>query len=375
MPSTPVYIPGKRKKAYQDIEMSGYSSTPLSSQVATLNSSRSTSTAASTIKTVKHRRPRERRLSPLEKLPTELLQAIFLSSYNIYLPLSSPSLLRKLTSDRIFQRFALSVFHSDNKVRWPKDLSLLNRTRVVQSRFFTWEFCVKMVGQVLERERARVPESKLQKYRVPPGVCPRCIDVYHRIEGRLRACHGPDAEPGSPARMHWSLHRDPGTGLLDFRHFQLPAKLLRGPWTQEKIHLLEFCSLGEMNLGRRRLRNSLNNSSLETFESALFDAIAAESLDALKMLLCHYDVPPTKEMLRTAVCDHWHNPLISLTVVRWMRRHVLYGRDMSDCIDPAVWLWVDTEANGGDEYALEVRRYLCRLPWSSHYRARHGLAS
>lgn len=51
-----------------------------------------------------------RKMSPLERLPTELLQQIFLYCLNLHLPRSSPVIAGKLSSTSMYHRAIIAAF-------------------------------------------------------------------------------------------------------------------------------------------------------------------------------------------------------------------------------------------------------------------------
>ena len=66
----------------------------------------------------------KRKMSRLEKLPTELLEKVFLYCFNLDLPRASPVIGGKLSSDHIYMRtmikaFGMHFFFSSKKKKPP----------------------------------------------------------------------------------------------------------------------------------------------------------------------------------------------------------------------------------------------------------------
>jgi hypothetical protein len=79
-------------------------------------------------------------LSPLEKLPTELIQPIFLlSGPNLALPLASHHIANKLSQDYIYHsictEYLIDPHHEHTHVERSR-----NQTRIFAKKWMTWEY-------------------------------------------------------------------------------------------------------------------------------------------------------------------------------------------------------------------------------------------
>ncbi|KAI9846048.1 MAG: hypothetical protein M1838_001410 [Thelocarpon superellum] len=171
---TPIKIRGKRRQVGKDqLPKKKTPSAPASRRLSPLNGSREHQR-----KRPPARLPRTKLLSPLERLPTELLQRIFLLSMNLELPFVSRHVNRDLSSTYVFLNCALHAFQPA-LIGGAPDAALQS---AVLSR--------KWMTQQLWRElRPQLEHSKGEKYRfasdaqIPtkilqgPSISPRDADA------------------------------------------------------------------------------------------------------------------------------------------------------------------------------------------------------
>ena len=152
-------------------------------------------------------------LSHIERLPTELIQPIFLSSGpNLALPLASHHLAAKLSHQRIYeavctQLLAKRCVHNAAHSR--------NQTMLFAAKWMTWEFFKSFVF----KEYAET----------------RCLCGKSTAEGCLDPQWPPDFDDAT--NMTFTRSHLP---VLAFVKARIPVKLLCGPWTQDKIQFLRF---------------------------------------------------------------------------------------------------------------------------------------
>jgi hypothetical protein len=350
---TAIRIPGKRyKRRVIATDSNNQSSTPSFSRSEKPSSVKSSTAAPSSSK-----KRRKRQLSPLEQLPAEILQPIFLSSVNINLPLSSPELARRLSSPHIYEQFTLRAFcpppHQGRSPDWPKDLSFLYRTRIVQCRFFTWDFLVK----ILERAR-KIWESAQSPKRVEEVQRIAAIGAKRNPPDLISAflLAFPDWSWGEPYPVINRKYRDADgyehnkmETILDFAHFHAPEKLLHGPWKAEKVRMLDFLSLMQRHSNSQRYYANTNFPQL--VKAAIRETAKEKQVAPLKILLdrCIYRCPD--DLFKSAVLSYGCDPgVVELFLQKKFWPYIL-DRDNAEEVTPEVAAWAITESSHGNENA------------------------
>ncbi|KAF2005638.1 hypothetical protein P154DRAFT_315542 [Amniculicola lignicola CBS 123094] len=152
-------------------------------------------------------------LAPIERLPVELLQPIFLlSDYNLSLPLASPNLAAKLSDDYIYNAVCTQYLTTNLENRaWQTTA----QSRIFASRWMTWDYFKSWV---------------LRKWGDKQCLCGKTPD-----EGCFDQQWPPNFEDAT--RMLFSRSHLPQLSYIKCR---IPAKLLHGPWTTDKIQFLRF---------------------------------------------------------------------------------------------------------------------------------------
>ncbi|KAL1593156.1 hypothetical protein SLS60_010763 [Paraconiothyrium brasiliense] len=152
-------------------------------------------------------------LSYIERLPTELIQPIFLASGpNLALPLASHYIAAKLSHKSTYNAVC-TQYLKERRVHSP-DASL-NRTRLFASRWMTWEYFKSFLLYAFDRIGClcgMTAEEGCFDAQWPPNFEDATTMTFNR-------CHCP---------------------ALTYVKCRLPVKLLHGPWTQDKVQFLLF---------------------------------------------------------------------------------------------------------------------------------------
>lgn len=316
------------------------------STAVVLSPSHSTASSSVSDSTKRRRRgpkpPREVVLSPLELLPVELLQSIFLDSLNLSLPLCSPRLGSVLSSKHVKIALVTRAFcncerygnlvateSSDIDVH---DRDLVEQYKSLQSgllrlKWMTLDFFKECIDTFLVRIAARDFGAVSTKYGLEKPL-PTTED-YHELLGHARfrddAClRVPSSQDSSPRPVFYSYHPHslerelPDARLLklemnrsrialciqmiessanaypypdgpgppgELSMFRcgfsghIPTRLLHGPWTKERCEFLEILLEGDFSV------DWLHTTCGETAEKGLEDAIREGNLRALGLLV------------------------------------------------------------------------------------------
>jgi hypothetical protein len=270
-------------------------------------------------------------LSPLERLPGELLDLIFLHSHEPSLPQCSSRIGARLSSRHVLLEYSLRTLELspapseqqvEKKETKEKNKSLPNsvfgltslsvssskrpveewkKNQLLSLRFFTWEF----FGAVLSIARRRY----------------------------------------APVNSENSM----------FLNCTIPSKLLHGPWTPSKVKFLEFL--------RSRcgcLPDPNNFTICDTANEGVQDAIRERAFDPLLVLLSsmlveetHFCgsrtgfhslplIQPTMDMIHTAVFDHD----CPIGIVCLLLIHGIRAKDI-DFLDAPLWIWTERSGEKG----------------------------
>jgi hypothetical protein len=285
-------------------------------------------------------RPAKRRrldLSALEQLPTELIQAIFIQSGNLNLPLSSPDLNSQISGRRLQWELtcdALSpvVWHPGEDEPSAGPVELAGASRLLNSRFMTWKFFQTWLDHESDVRSLKISEPRV---RHDEPWQSRYADIWFRLE--------------------------PSSGL------SLPTKIVRGPWTVEGISFLKVFAL-HPHTCPKSLDGIVTEVAYEGFEKA----IEQQRLEVIK-LLRNLHMKPDQELLRKAVIDHGCDKSIVLYLLQWsavniMRRNITPDDNSStitqpemDFLDPMLWAWAEKAKAVGEakgEWLMAVLRQL-----------------
>jgi hypothetical protein len=151
--------------------------------------------------------------SPIERMPVELIQPIFLlSGPNLALPLASHHLAAKLSDDYIYHAVCAEYLRVNEHSRIEQSI---NQSRIFATRWMTWDFFKAFLVKTYEGNGClcgKTPEQGCFDAQWPPEWEDATTMVFSRS-------HLPE--------LSWVKGR-------------LPAKLLRGPWTTDKKQFLRF---------------------------------------------------------------------------------------------------------------------------------------
>jgi hypothetical protein len=192
-------------------------------------------------------------LAPIETLPAEIIQDIFLRCLNVNLPLASPFISAQLQDFHIYNELCDYAFGYQTPPAFVKpQCSIENQKSLFQKQWMTWSFF----------------EQYLTK-RVPPFSCG--CPIYIKCTE-----HGGCSESASGAtNPDARQHREPAPRLLDIRG-SLPRKLTRGPWTDEKLRFLRcLLRISKMSV------DWTDKDAIRTAQQGKRDAIMERNLDAV----------------------------------------------------------------------------------------------
>jgi hypothetical protein len=306
-----------------------------------LRADESRTSMSATPESKQHHRPTKRRkvdLSALEQLPTELVQAIFVQSGNLALPMSSPDLVAQLSGRQLqweLTQNALSrvVSQLNEKATSATSTQLTDATRLLNSRFMTWSFFQTWLDHESDVRDLEISE-------------PRVLN-------------------NEPWR---SRYADIWVALQPSSRLSLPAKVVRGPWTAERISFLKVFSLYPEACDVP-LDGIVAEVAYEGFERA----VEEQCLEVIK-LLRNLQVKPDQELLRKAVIDHGCDKSIVLYLLQWfvvdlMKWNITIATDATsllsrpevDFLDPMLWAWTEKAKAVGEpkgEWLTAILRHL-----------------
>ena len=333
---TPIRVRGKRSGAQCEKWHAG----KLRRHVRLRADASRTDMSASPESKQNHRPTKRKRLdlSALEQLPTEMVQAIFVQSGNLALPMSSPDLVVQLSGRQLQWELtcdALShvVSQSDENATSATSTELSDATRLLNSRFMTWSFFQIWLDH----------ESDA-----------RNLDI---------------SEPRVSSDEQWhSRYADIWVALQPSSRLSLPTKIVRGPWTVDRISFLKVFSLYP-DACSTPLDGIVAEVAYEGFEQA----IEQRCLEVIK-LLRKLQIKPHQELLRKAVIDHGCDKSIVLYLLQWfivdtMRCNITAAADTAstisrpevDFLDPMLWAWTSKAKAVGEAKGEWLTAILRRL--------------
>lgn len=332
MDKTPIRIRGKRASA-RALHSGPKGKRPLSP------TSRSSSPAAKLPRQNPYPPQRTtwiRSLSYLERLPVELLEAIFFYSLNPGLPQASIALGQKLSSTRVKSQLVLRTLSSPNSFDYPCAVSDIFPTLQEQARaqsailrlpWMTLPFFRQLVPDYIVHTIIReLGARRLRWMGEGPIVTKESEPLIRKFleDNAARFGHPGMKQCGLPAYWETKWHESStqqdiilgiglGDGLVTFRecetistntnvfprftyayaypHFskwrlfngiegcQIPPTLLRGPWTSSKCEFLELLIRGNASVDR------LNTTAGEVAELGFLEAISEHNARAVRALV------------------------------------------------------------------------------------------
>jgi hypothetical protein len=190
-------------------------------------------------------------LAPIERLPVELLQPIFIAAdHDVALLKASSYIAARLSSEYVYHS---TCDHYLSEVRDNRAEQSAAQTLIFASKWTTWEFFKTWM---------------LRRFGIAGCLCGRTQD-----EGCFDAQWPPNFEDAT--KMVFSRSHLP---RLAFVKARIPKKLLRGPWTQDKIEYLRFL-LWNTSM-------SVDWSDTETLQSAIQgrnQAMLERNLEAVEL--------------------------------------------------------------------------------------------
>ena len=321
---TPIKIRGKKRK-HTPIPVSALSSTLPAAE-------------ASQIKD-RHAKKRKRvpkrtiaAMPTLLGLPQELLELIFLYSMNTSLPRASPLLGRKLSSRAVTMEYTMRTFfhtvdHKTNYRDRKKTSDPILQSQLLACRFFTWDFFLKYVD--------------------------RSHDAMISLRGKAWEKTGVEVPGIGHFDGLWPFKFTTIPYLAFADGFQVPEKLLHGPWDESKVNLLYV--LVSLN-GEIDWQGSMAG---ETAKQGIKEAIADGNERAVAALSTLLGVPKQIDtgLLRYAVLDCGCNINIM--------RHLLFNaqilaqnlsKEVLDFLDTRLWAWADVNGEKGDVLKHMLRK-------------------
>lgn len=148
--------------------------------------------------------------SPLVRLPVELMEEIYVLSETHVLPHVCRSFYIALSSDSARLRFCTRLFYLDNPRKDPdqKDACLRDKQiKILAQEWFTADFAIRVKAAVEQVRASDMIAAQVRSKSTPA--------TYSDTESKIQ--------------IHFSLF---------VRGLHLPARLLRGPWSQSKFDTL-----------------------------------------------------------------------------------------------------------------------------------------
>jgi hypothetical protein len=176
-------------------------------------------------------------------------------------------------------------------------------------------------------------------------------------------------EPRVSSDEAWhSRYADIWVALRPSSRLSLPTKIVRGPWTGDRISFLKVFSLFP-----DACSTPLDGIVAEVAHEGFEQAIEEQCLEVIK-LLRKLQVRPDQELLRKAVIDHGCDKSIVLYLLQWfvvdiMRWNIAAATDATstisrpevDFLDPMLWAWTEKAKAVGDAKGEWLTAILRRL--------------
>ncbi|KAI9782681.1 MAG: hypothetical protein M1835_003957 [Candelina submexicana] len=317
--------PSKRTRGHP-LKLEASPSSKTSSHVRSSNGNKSKKSATAQRQSKK----RKKHISALEALPAELLQTIFILSSNVNLPLASPRLALALSSDHVRMHLCLAAFTGVKHAMPFKHLIGLPditphpsiQSAILRQPWLTFsllERCKEKRFEVLKTDReerdSRFNGTRLEKI---------------RAERRTESLISDSA--------HWPT----------FQNVQMPERLLRGPWSSDKVNLLRDL------VGRGLQIDWVYSSAGEVARASLLEATMSGNIDIISLLTEQLGTLPTTEIVRQAVLglskeqpDDYDDGGVRCTVLEMLVESVVRTEEM-DWDDAEITAWAVRASESGD---------------------------
>jgi hypothetical protein len=275
-------------------------------------------------------------LSALEQLPTEMIQAIFVQSGNLGLPMSSPNLTAQLSGRQL--QWELTCNALSHVVRQPGQNTasatpdeLANASRLLNSRFMTWKIFKTWLDHESDVRNLNINEPRVRDDELWKS---RYAQIWVALEPSAR--------------------------------FSLPAKVVRGPWTAERIAFLKVFALYA-----NACSTPLDGIVAEVAYEGLGQAVESQCLEVIKLFRT-LQVNPDQEILRKAIIEGGCDKSMVLYLLQWfvtniMRWNIAHGATSNatkpeiDFLDPMLWAWIEKAKAAREpkgEWLTEVLKHL-----------------
>jgi hypothetical protein len=255
-------------------------------------------------------------LSRLEELPTEVLQAIFEYSANLDLPLASPRLASQLASRHLYQSLTSIILLPASDVDVDSKADICAAKRLINSRFFTWPFL-----------RSWLHEQFQARHLLPD---------WQNAFGLVFGTEVDRVSIEQQEEWTWFILRP-----RPIQRLPPPVKLLRGPFTEDKIRLLRFFA--------RTFRpnpDELDSIYAERVREGLQQAVSEGATDTLPSFWI-LGMQPDTELLRLAVIDSGCDKELVRSLVNRIYNLTSGPLDI-DFLDPALWSWAEKAQASGN---------------------------
>lgn len=344
-------------------------------------------------------------LSYLERLPTEILQMVFLECLNINLPRASPRLASNLSSFYIKSQLFFIAFSSEGfklrhedllmRILPPSERIVDLQNEILQLRWMTLEFLHQCIPVYLKKEFHRT--SKLLRLEqsdetftdnLSQETAPKLTTGSHEGKSRMRIENNQWSfgtsdsfvsmiSPHGWVNLHLPLESEWLLGRM--LHCQMccliPEKLLRGPWTPSKCEFLESLihagamidwigsTAGEVaELGFQDALKEQSTHAIRIFTQPLdWDRHRQRSVESRSRLFRRYSPSmlspsspglgfrPTSRHLKLAAVNY-DCSLEILTMVRFAGK--LYISVSTNRADRALFAWAEQKKADGDARGL-----------------------
>lgn len=269
------------------------------------------------------RRKSKKQLSLLESLPVELLQSIFLYSLNLQLALTSPYIAAALSNEYVYTELILVAFAGvctrapegagDARLIYeplhPQLSSAAVQTTIMSRRWFTLKLVRKceaiFAQQIVQTERnndsRQIVKTEANGGHLPSDdpQLPLVDDTIHYADGTSKTIstvhdfsgqqvqvytEDPSSEFESQRSLtNWWTYVLPNCKANSWRdenaHVRIPEKLLHGPWSEEKMDLLDLLCWAGATV------DWVNTSAGEVAERGLEQAILERNTRAISLLV------------------------------------------------------------------------------------------
>jgi len=300
---TPIRVRGKKQNASGKLQKAIHRSTPKGSPNPTMSEP-------------------VRELSLLERLPTELLQHIFLQSLNLNLPRASPILNSALSGPHVKMLLVFKVFSSDSSRALEHSTELLNildtkqeiaklQTAILRLKWMTLDFlhqCIRvfLVKTLLRRFRelelnwrtgdkpteATVTQVLEEAYeRNSLGFGDEFLDLHSYtwdVSNQIRVVLGIGLRDGLITLQVYTSKDGPNLRAINSYRWRLlvclgecriPDKLLHGPWTDARCDFLDVVTRGGSSV------DWVNTTSGEVADVGLKEALLEQNYRAVQLLV------------------------------------------------------------------------------------------